>query len=367
MKHLLLILFLLQGQISFTQYIYLKLDIEKGKKELYDPEDNFYIAGLTDVRYFKTDDLGIVKKRALALENIRARFENDNVEQHLDNFLTNVFPQEKGKIPLYAELKFINISEIHEYSTNFIGSATLEIDFYEKTEKGEKILAGQYHSSIEKTQPYGVQVIKENIIYEILGEALATIGTLKEDDLSPNLLQCMSTSYIPKKGFYNSFLDYIYNTPVQSNVKHKVKYDNNNKIIIKKDNNDPEKNYFGYSDGQHFYIFTNLDQFNYVFKRSFTAGRYLFIEKSFVYQESSFRFYKNTDIPKLRSLRINSKGAVIDLLSRAFISVQSKDFVDLLEQSPTILSELEQNNQDKEAIINAINQINANYQTHLDY
>ena len=233
MKHLLLLLFLLQSQISFTQYIYLKLDIEKGKKELYDPEDNFYIAGLTDVRYFKTDDLGIVKKRALALENIRARFENDNVEQHLDNFLTNVFPQEKGKIPLYAELKFINISEIHEYSTNFIGSATLEIDFYEKTEKGEKILAGQYHSSIEKTQPYGVQVIKENIIYEILGEALATIGTLKEDDLSPNLLQCMSTSYIPKKGFYNSFLDYIYNTPVQSNVKHKVKYDNDNKIIIK--------------------------------------------------------------------------------------------------------------------------------------
>lgn len=313
--------------------ISIQLDTIYGKKKWYNPKDNFYISEVIDKRFNKIDNLGVVKSGILNISNSVTQFKEGTIEENFNQFFKAIFPKGEDKIPVYAELNGFSIFEVHQLLTNFIVNAELDINFYQKDENGKKILIGQFHEELLNEKTASIDNSKEKIVYQLIEKAISKIGTLHlvESEIG-DFNRYLDTAYIPKKGIYLSYLDYIYDTP-NENIKYTTKikgYDC--KVNIK--NVRDSYSFFGYCDGERFYYnengFNNLNV--YYCKLLTTVGRFIL-----------FRYGIGVEIDGTKVS--NLKGFhyyVLDLKMRVWYNLDDTNFSSILKEhdlAPNILED----------------------------
>ena len=280
MKHLFLLLFLLQNISVFSQaedsHI-VQLESKYAKPLLTGVFDKFYIAQITDNRFNKENIGNIINGNRETI--IPAQFESSNFEDYLTHFLRSFSPDTLKKVSVFAVVNSFSITEVLE-RTSKLGYVFLDIDFYKKDSLNQLIPYGHYHGSY--AEPSGAGNVTKRFpvfIYKILKNALSTVGQKTKTNSITNTAY-IDTSYVPQKGLYSNLLDYKYNTPLQTQQKYSIKYSNSQEITFIAQSDSLLTNFFGYSDGKDFYLSEiNQPTFKIKMKKVTIKGRYLFLKK----------------------------------------------------------------------------------------
>ena len=285
-------LFLLKNTLVFSQdktHSILKIDVNVGQPFLYNHRyDSFYIDTIIDKRVNKSSNLGLVTRDGLLLTRLSwAKFENDNIADELNKICNMFLVKQENKTPIIAELKNINVSEARPTAYTGIKYVELEIDFYKKDENNNLKMVGHYHGKYaEQGDRNNPLYTREQQMCQALRQSLNTIDITGNKYFMLSKAKIVDTSYIPKKGFYYSFLDYLYNTPFGINDKVSIETGfniyNEKYWRIRCKNDSLAQGFmgilFGYCDGKEFYTYSNravLMFHSHIFQKAYKSGRFL--------------------------------------------------------------------------------------------
>lgn len=311
----------------------IKMKIEDAKLYFMNSFFDFHIDSIIDNRLDKTPYVGIVKRGILGAKWSRAKFEGKSINQDLQA-LFNSFSIEKEKTE--AIIAKINYFEIGEFQSNPYleeGIVYLDIDFFKK--KNNEIIA-HYHGKFKEALSSDVTSSHAGRIYRIFKTAFDQINLSNPNKIISKQNYNDST-YVPKEGFYRSYLDYIYNTPIVTQKKYKISYEDetHTSIFIKSKGDSLNFNIFGYSDGNFFYSFSN----NSWYMKTRARGHYLFLEDAII-DMTSGEYLGQLIAIGLGGVSGTTKGnVVINLETGRMIRADSDAFIQLLKEENVEISE----------------------------
>ncbi len=318
---------------------------------LYQNSDNFYIDTVIDKRVIKNKYIGFLPYGIL--ERMRpVKFETDNVGQEIYELLKFFVPKRENKTALIMELNVLEVGKIR-YTVHLEEEyVMMDISFYTKNENGERILVGNYHGkSLQTHQAQQIQrkyLTPEERICESLRKGLNSIGSDEIKNYTIKKAIPQDTAYIPKAGFYFTYLDYLYNTP--SGTQYDVKIEPGESIfgrpILKLITPAPVDSFFqfGYSDGKHFYnsyfgfgrnesLFGNRPAWHGAYKVN-TKGRFILMNRVAFNQLRTYggRMAKLMDLEsnELYGGEFVFGNNMIDMLTGDVIRVNSDYFLVIL-------------------------------------
>ncbi len=384
MKRLLFLLFLLQSVTFFAQQEDLhiiKIKPEIANKYFIHSFHEFYIDTIIDNRPIKTSNFGIVKKGLTGDRRLKVRFEKDSINIQLKALFNEYTIEKETKTPIIA---IINFFEIGEFTSNVYkeeGFVYLDIDYFLKSSNGEHKKVGHYHGKLFDTFGLGigmdVTAYHSERIFYILKKSLDNIK-LTDNITYPQKNNFIDTSYIPKKGFYRSFLDYQYNTPIKTQHKYSVVYKKfKEQCTIKTKKDSLSTNIFGYSDGNNFYTYySNMTWKSQLYNIVNPKGRFLFMENA-VLDLSADEVLGKAVLETALGAAFGVVGGVVggvtagtnktgnaifDLNTGKAIRVDSKDFLSFLNQEDeAIYKEYQASKRQRVNAIIAVEKLNVLY------
>ncbi|MET0758838.1 MAG: DUF6563 family protein [Flavobacterium sp.] len=223
----------------------------KNKKDI-SVEVNFYVDKVYDGRQFR-ENIGTVQKSIFNTKSL-ANFEKP-FEVELQGYLSVVYPKGEGKQKVSIRVNELYISELTQ-ATSETGYATLTIDVVEQIDNIDYIV-GTYSSSIESN---GLDVTNNHD--ERLKKGMKYcfdyyIATSKENKTAllfePNQIVNKKIVSVPQKGIYFTYSDVLNNKPFDD-YNYYVKNKKGKFYLVSKTSGFEKLNYYGFSDGQNFYI-----------------------------------------------------------------------------------------------------------------
>ena len=280
MNKLLVLFFVVVSSVVFSQN---KTEFHKiSLKDKKDKKDktigfNFYVANVYDGRQFK-ENIGTVQKGGFN-RKVLANFEKPLVEEFL-NYLAIICPKEENKSKISIRINDLYVSELTRAMSE-TGYATLAIDVIESKD-GVDYIVGSYTASIESS---GMDVTgkHDERLKRVLHDCL--INYMKASDVDKTALvfdanqniKSKTITYVPIKGIYLTYVDVLNGNPIDD-TNFEITNKKENFYLLNKATNSEELNYYGFSDGQDFYI--NVSKYasaRYYAKTEIISGKF-FIE-----------------------------------------------------------------------------------------
>ena len=277
MKRLLLLVAFTVSSLSFAQK-----NIGYHTISLKDKKDialgfNFYVDKVYDGRQFK-ENIGTVQKGAFN-SKVLANFQNSLTEEFSD-YLNVVCPKEEAKEKIDIRITDLYVSELTRAMSE-TGYATLVMDVIKEID-GVSYIVGTYSA---ETESNGMDVTKKHderikkVLQDCLTQYVKTNVDTKTlivfDELQPiNLREVMT---LPSKGVYLTYLDVLKDRPF-SFENYELTNKRNDFYLLNKINNIEESNYYGFSDGEHFYINVSRYANHKHYSRTEIIGKKFFIE-----------------------------------------------------------------------------------------
>lgn len=253
MNKLFVLFFVIIATVGFSQN-----KMEFHKISLKDKNDkalglNFYVENVYDGRQFK-GNIGTVQKGGFN-RKVLANFEKPLAEEFFD-YLAVICPKEDNKPKISIRVNDLYVSELTRAMSE-TGYATLEIDVIE-SKAGVDYIVGSY---IASTESNGMDVTGKHderlkkVLQDCLTDYLKTSDADKTTlafEVDQNIKNKTLVN-VPLKGIYLTYLDVLNGKPLDD-----ANFDIINKkerfYLFNKATKAEEKNYYGFSDGQNFYI-----------------------------------------------------------------------------------------------------------------
>jgi len=273
MKKVIAVLLFLNTFCGFSQS-----EIKYHKISLEDKNDtpiglNFSIFKVYDGRQFK-ENIGIVQKGPFN-KKVLANFEKP-LEEEISNYLSVILPSANKNIAIR-----INDLYVSEYTKAFseVGFATIVLDVIEKKDSLNYIV-GTYSFTAEGN---GVDVTEKHD--KRLKEALVQIMTEykntsqgKKTQIVFDSIQVIANRNLvgtPKKGIYLTFADVLNGKPFTEDFNYSNK---NEKFYVLDASGKDKSNYFGFSDGENFYINVSKYANGKFYAKTSVIGNKYFVE-----------------------------------------------------------------------------------------
>ena len=244
--------------VVFTTTLFSQTNIEFHKISLKDINDvalgyNFYVDNVIDGRQFK-ENVGTVQKGAFN-RKVLANFETSLVEE-LKNYLEVICPKDENKAKISIRINDLYVSELTRAFSE-TGYSTIVVDIIEIKE-GKSYIVGTYNASTESN---GMDVTNKHderiktVVLQCLNDYVKT----PDKDKTAIIVESMGSFEgkkvlgVPNKGIYLSYSDVLHGKPIDyNNFEISNKYDKF--YLLNKSSNVKEMNYYGFSDGETFYI-----------------------------------------------------------------------------------------------------------------
>lgn len=221
-------------------------------------ESGFYINKIYDGRQVK-DNIGTVQK-SLFNTKVLADFRKPFVDE-LQSFLSICYPKREGKKIIDIRIDELYVSEVTR-SGKETGYATVVLDVIEKS-SGKDIIVGNFSSTVESSGMDVTSKHSERLI-EALNVCFQSYKELKNNDklsLEFNSNDEISTQVplIIKEGVYVNYVDLFSKRVLDLSSFSITNYDGK-KCLLNNKTGKLENSFYGFSDGQNFYI--NLFRFS---------------------------------------------------------------------------------------------------------
>ncbi|KDN54249.1 DUF6563 family protein [Flavobacterium seoulense] len=276
--------------VVFTTLVFSQTD-DLHKISLKDKKDvaldyAFSVENVIDGRQFK-HNIGTVQKGAFN-RKVLADFETSLPEEFLSYFAV-ICPKKDNKPAIVVRINDLYVSELTRAFSE-TGYATVVIDVIE-IKNGVSYVVGTYTASTESN---GVDVTNKHderlksVIQQCLNDYVKTSEKDKTNIVYDSALITTvneKTFSVPKKGVYLSYSDVFNDKPISDN-NFEISNKNDKFYLINKKSNEKELNYYGFSDGDVFYI--NVSKYansKYYAKTEIIADKY-FIE-NVVYNQAN--------------------------------------------------------------------------------
>ena len=238
---------------------------------------NFYVENVYDGRQFK-ENIGTVQKGGFN-RKVLANFEKP-LSEELYDYLSIICPKEEKKEQISIRVNELYVSELTKAFSE-TGYATIAIDVIQSKD-GIDYIVGSYTASTESN---GMDVTgkHDERLKKVLQVCLTNYVNTSETDKTHVVFEFDQNSKnraivnAPLKGVYFSYLDVLNGQPNDTAnfeiVSRKERF-----YLLNKTTSIEEKNYYGFSDGQNFYI--NVSKYantSYYAKTEIINGKY-FIE-----------------------------------------------------------------------------------------
>ena len=214
---------------------------------------NFYVENVYDGRQFK-ENIGTVQKGGFN-RKVLANFENALVEEFTD-YLAIVCPKQENKSKISIRINDLYVSELTRAMSE-TGYATLVIDIIEPKD-GIDYIVGTYTASTESN---GMDVTNKHDerLKKVLHECLTNYMKTSDNDKTAIVfdanqnIKSKTITAVPTKGVFRTYVDVLNNTPIDdSNFEMSNK--NERFHLLNKTTKSKELNYYGFSDGEFFYV-----------------------------------------------------------------------------------------------------------------
>lgn len=268
--------------VVFTTTLFSQTDIDFHKISLKDKKDvllgyNFYIENVIDGRQFK-GNIGTVQKGAFN-RKVLANFETSLVEE-FSNYLGVICPKDENKPNISIRINDLYVSELTR-ALSETGFATIVVDVLE-IKDGVSYSVGTYNASTESN---GMDVTNKHDerIKKVLQECLNSYVKTADVDKTRIVIDSNTASVtnkvlsVPNKGIYLSYSDVLHDRP-SDDSNFEISNKSNKFYLMNKSSKEKEMNYYGFSDGETFYI--NVSKYansKYYAKSEMIGGKY-FIE-----------------------------------------------------------------------------------------
>jgi hypothetical protein len=253
MNKLLALFFVVVSTVAFSQN-----KTEFHKVSLKDKKDNAvgfnsYVENVHDGRQFK-ENIGTVQKGGFN-RKVLANFEKPLAEEFLD-YLAFICPRQENKSKISIRINDLYVSELTRAMSE-TGYATLAIDVIESKE-GVDYIVGSYTASTESN---GMDVTgkHDERLKKVLQDCLTNYVKTSDADKSALVYDANQSIKrktiidVPLKGIYLTYIDVLNGKPIDdanfeiTNKKEKF-------YLLNNATNSEELNYYGFSDGENFYI-----------------------------------------------------------------------------------------------------------------
>ena len=274
MKKLFALFFVVVSTVGFSQN-----KLEFHKVSLKDKKDkavgfNFYVENVDDGRQFK-ENIGTVQKGGFN-RKVVANFEKPLAVEIFD-YLALICPSEESKSKISIRVNDLYVSELTRAMSE-TGYATVSIDVIE-TKDTTAYIVGSY---IASTESNGMDVTgsHDERLKKVLQECLTNYMKTSEEDKTAILydnnfnINSKTITDVPSKGVYLNYADVLNGKPI-SIADFEITNKKDRYYLINKLSRSEELNYYGFSDGQDFYI--NISKYassRYYAKTEIISGKY---------------------------------------------------------------------------------------------
>jgi len=221
-------------------------------------KSDFYINKIYDGRQIK-DNIGTAQK-SLFNTKVLTDFKKPFIEE-LQSYLSVCYPKREGKRGIDIRVDELYISEITR-SNKEIGYATVVLDVIEKIE-GKDVVVGNFSTTTESS---GFDVTNKHSqrIIEALGSCFESYKELKKDDKLNLVYKIEDGILVPlpssiKEGVYVNYKDMYTEETLDLGNFSITNYDGK-KCLLNNKTGRLENGFYGFSDGENFYI--NLFRFS---------------------------------------------------------------------------------------------------------
>nr|WP_309759109.1 DUF6563 family protein [Flavobacterium sp.] len=214
---------------------------------------DFYVEKVYDGRQFK-ENIGTVQKGGFN-RKVLANFEKSLSEEFFD-YLSIICPKDEKKPKISIRVNDLFISELTRAMSE-TGYATIEIDVIESKE-GTDYIVGSY---IATTESNGMDVTGKHderlkkVLQECLTNYLKTNVSEKTKvafEVDQNIKNKTIVN-LPPKGVYLTYLDVLNGKP-NDDANFEIVNKKERFYLLNKVTRSEEMNYYGFSDGENFYI-----------------------------------------------------------------------------------------------------------------
>jgi hypothetical protein len=243
--------------VLFTSISFSQVSLKYHTISLRDKNDlpiglDFYIEKVYDGRQFK-ENIGTVQKGAFNTK-VLSNFEKPFTDELYD-YLSIVCPKQENKKKIAIRINDLYVSELTR-SFSETGYATIVLDIIEQR-NDVNYSVGTFSSTIESN---GMDVTNKHDerLKEVLQNCLSEYIKTEEKNktlmlFDPNQHANRTISATPLKGIYLTYNDVLNNKPLDDS-NFSVSDKNDKYILINNTTKLKELNYYGFSDGQNFFI-----------------------------------------------------------------------------------------------------------------
>ncbi|WP_414000060.1 DUF6563 family protein [Flavobacterium sp. W1B] len=253
MNRLILLVVLSVSSVAFSQknisYHIVSLDNKKDVALDY----NFYVENVYDGRQFK-ENIGTVQKGAFN-KKVLANF-GKSLEVELLDYLSVICPNQEGKHKISIRIIDVYVSELTRAMSE-TGYATLVLDVI-KEKDGVNYVVGTF-SAFTESNGMDVTNKHDDRLKKVLQDCLADYVESGDNNMIASVFdkdQVVSgrlVNVMPLKGIYRTYSDVFNNKPIADD-DFEIRSKKNRYYLINKKSNIEEGNFYGFSDGQDFYI-----------------------------------------------------------------------------------------------------------------
>lgn len=274
MNKLVILFFAVVSTVAFSQN-----KTEFHKVSLKDKKDkavgfNFYVENVYDGRQFK-ENIGTVQKGGFN-RKVVANFDKPLPVEFFD-YLAVICPSEGSKSKISIRINDLYVSELTRAMSE-TGYATIAIDVIE-TKDTTAYIVGSY---IASTESNGMDVTgsHDERLKKVLQECLTNYMKTSEEDKTAILyddnfnIKSKTITDVPHKGVYLNYADVLNGKPI-SIADFEITNKKDRFYLLNKLSRSEELNYYGFSDGQDFYI--NVSKYassRYYAKTEIISGKY---------------------------------------------------------------------------------------------
>lgn len=352
MKKVIAILLFISSLPGFSQS-----EIKYHKISLEDKNDtpiglNFSISKVYDGRQFK-ENIGTIQKGAFN-KKVLADFEKP-LEEEILNYLSVILPASNKNIAI--RINDLYVSEITKAFSE-TGFATIVLDIIEQKD-GADFIVGTYSYTAEGN---GMDVTNKHD--DRLKEALVQIMTQYKNTsqdkktqiaFDPNQIVTNRTLVEkPKKGVYLTYADVLNEKPFTEDFNFSNKKE---QYFIMDASGKDKSNYFGFSDGNNFYINVSKYADNKFYAKTDIVGNKYFVE-DVVYNPNSV-MAASAMFGLVGALVASSAGSgsvpmLIDCYSGQPIFLSNAEIKTLLKPKPELYKEYKDSKKTNEDIKNVL-------------
>ncbi|NMH27080.1 hypothetical protein [Flavobacterium silvaticum] len=237
---------------------------------------NFYIDKVYDKRQMQ-DNIGTIQK-GIANSRQLANFDKP-LPEAFGNYFSVVLPKKEGARKLSICFYDLFVGEKTDYAGNEeTGLAVAVVDFIEERD-GKPVTVGRFSETAHGKSGWDITSTHDDRIKEVMQRCFNAFNNLgSEQELNipfdPLVPQVIKSIEIPPKGIYISFADALNGNPTETEF-----YASENEgrfLLFSQPMRTPVNGYYGFSDGQGFYL--NLGKYagdNFYYRAEIVGPKYL--------------------------------------------------------------------------------------------